>query len=137
MVTSGDAEAIERVLELITRSDAVDAVLVLGVVGSPAASRDSVARGIPPSKEGLHAWDAAFMRRIGALIAVCDKPVINVPLEPLERSVFSGEGRYCPIVLATPKAGAQVLGQMAWYGSYLQAHGIFPGQAVKGSANVK
>jgi acyl-CoA synthetase (NDP forming) len=121
LVTSGDAESIQRVLERVVRSDAVDAVLVLGVVGSPAASRDSVARGIPPNEEGLYAWDAAFMQRIAGLIATSDKPVINVPLEPLERSVFSGEGRYGPIALATPKAGAQVLGQMAWYSAYLRS----------------
>jgi acyl-CoA synthetase (NDP forming) len=121
MVTSGDAESIRWVLERVTRSDAVDAVLVLGVVGSPAASRDSVAKGLPPNAEGLYAWDAAFVRLIASLIAACDKPVINVPLEPLDRSVFSGEGCYCPIVLATPKAAAQVLSQMAWYKAYLQS----------------
>ena len=120
MVTSGDAESILRVLDLVTGCEAVDAVLVLGVVGSPAASRDSVAKGIPPNAEGLHAWDAAYLQQIAYLIDTIDKPVINVSLEPLERSVFPGKGRYHPIVLATPRAGAQVLGQMAWYGAYLR-----------------
>ncbi len=40
LVTSGDVGSIERVVRLVTESEAVDAVLVLGVLGSPATSRE-------------------------------------------------------------------------------------------------
>ena len=65
--------------------------LVLGVVGSPAASRDSVAKGIPPNAEGLHAWDAAYLQQIAYLIEV-RQAGHHVSLEPLERSVFPARG---------------------------------------------
>jgi acyl-CoA synthetase (NDP forming) len=121
LVTSGEQETINRVLDLVAGSDAVDAVLVLAVVGSPVSTRDSIAKGLPPNAEGLYSWDAAFMAHVAGLIAKSNKPIINVSLNALERSVYAGEGGYCPIVLSTPKASAQVLGQMAWYSRYLQS----------------
>jgi hypothetical protein len=57
------------------------------------------------------------------LISSSGKTVIHVPLEPLNRSVFSGGGRYRPVAVSTVLAGAQVLGRMAWYSAYLQTRG--------------
>jgi acyl-CoA synthetase (NDP forming) len=121
LVTSGDAESIEQVVELVTQSESVDAVLVLGVIGSPVTSRYAQAAGIPRNEEGLNPWDAAYLSRVADLIASSGKPVIHVPLEPLERSVFMSNGRYSPVAVSTVRAGAQVVGRMAWYSGYLQS----------------
>ena len=122
MVTSGDADTIERVVGLVTACDAVDSVLVLGVVGSPVTSRDAQAAGTPLNDEGLNPWDAAYLDWVGRLISAHGKPVIHVPLEPLARSVFSSAGRHRPVALSTVRSAAQVLGRMAWYGAYLESH---------------
>jgi acyl-CoA synthetase (NDP forming) len=121
LVTAGDEGSIKQVLERVTGCAAVDAVLVLGVIGSPAASRDPGEKDVSPSDEGLYPWDEAFLEWVGALMTTWNKPIVNVPLEPLQRAIFPREGPYCPVALPTARAGAQVLGQMAWYSDYLQA----------------
>ena len=49
------------------------------------------------------------------------KPIINVPLRPLEAATFPGGARHDPVVLYSPVAAVRALAAMAWYAEYVAA----------------
>jgi hypothetical protein len=55
-------------------------------------------------------------------MASTGKPIINVPLRPLDAATFPGGGRYDPVMLYSPVAAVRALAAMAWYGEYVAAH---------------
>ena len=46
------------------------------------------------------------------------KPIVSVPLSPVQRSVFPGFGRYAPVLLPSPSAAVGALAKAAWYATH-------------------
>ncbi|NLV71867.1 MAG: CoA-binding protein [Actinobacteria bacterium] len=148
-VTQGVPEA---VVETLIASDAVDAVIVMGVVGSMSESRRAVdeietlkagggsggrgptAGGSPaagpaagPEVEGaelaLSGRELSFINQNAALMDRYCKPIVNISQRPMTQAIFSAGGRYSTFVLPSPLRGVRILGKMASYSAYLQKKG--------------
>ena len=125
----------ERVIDLVAASDAVDVVITLALIGSPSSGRpgQARARGMPsrgaeeealpiepagPFAE-LNARETALLAHIAAVMESTGKPIVNVPLCPVERSVFPGLGRYAPVLLPNPRAAVYALARSIWYATHV------------------
>jgi acyl-CoA synthetase (NDP forming) len=121
----------ERVIEIVAACDAVDAVIALALIGSPSSGRsgaskeagggrgaEAPAASAPTLFPELNEIEEALVRHIAKVMEVAGKPVISVPLTPLQRSVFSGLGRFAPILLPSPRAAVRALAGMGWYADY-------------------
>ncbi len=113
-----------RTLTMLAESDAVDAVVVLGILRSPATgwtSDDPAAAGVPggPGRGSFNDAEASFLERVGELMTSTGKPIINVPLRPLECATFPSGTRYDPVILYSPVAAVRALAAMAWYREYV------------------
>jgi acyl-CoA synthetase (NDP forming) len=114
-------------LTVLAESGEVDAVVVLGILRSPSTgwtSDDAAAAGVPggPGRGSFNPAEIAFMERVTELMASTGKPIINVPLRPLEAATFPGGERYDPVILYSPVAAVRALASMAWYGEYVAGH---------------
>ena len=149
-VTSGVPEA---ALEAVVASPDVDAVIVLGVVGSLGESRHAgeeiealkvgrAASTAPAGAEGsasrlsasdgpgeetgeaeLSERELVFLERSTVLMNEHCKPIMSVTVKPLDRSVFPGPGRFSALVLSSPLRAVRVAGKMADYSTYLKKKG--------------
>ncbi|MCZ7661622.1 MAG: acetate--CoA ligase family protein [Thermoleophilia bacterium] len=130
-------EAPERAVEAAVRSVAVDAVIVLGVVGQGAGrqraietARSFLVPGTVPaeleaaSKDDYLAREAAFIHRVGELMNRYHKPIINVSFTPLDQAVFQNEGAYSAVVLPSPLRSVRVVAKMAGYRDFLASRGV-------------
>ena len=113
-----------RALTVLAESDEVDAVVVLGILRSPSTgwtSDDPVAAGVPggPGLGSFNPAETAFLERVTELMASTGKPIINVPLRPLEAATFPGGARHDPAILYSPVAAVRALAAMAWYAEYV------------------
>ena len=113
-------------LTILAESDAVDAVVVLGILRSPSTgwmSDDPVAAGMAggPGRGNFNPAEVTFLERVTELMASTGKPIINVPLRPLEAAMFPGGARHDPVILYSPVAAVRALAAMAWYGEYVAA----------------
>ncbi|PKQ38483.1 MAG: CoA-binding protein [Actinobacteria bacterium HGW-Actinobacteria-1] len=114
-------------LTILAESAEVDAVVALGILRSPSTgwiSDDPAAAGIAggPGRGSFNPAETAFLERVTELMASTGKPIINVPLRPLDAATFPGGGRYDPVMLYSPVAAVRALAAMAWYGEYVAAH---------------
>ncbi len=114
-------------LTALAESDEVDAVVVLGILRSPSTgwtSDDAASAGVPggPGRGSFNPAEIAFLERVTELMASTGKPIISVPLRPLEAATFPGGGQYDPVILYSPVAAVRALAAMAWYGEYVAAH---------------
>jgi acyl-CoA synthetase (NDP forming) len=136
----------ERIIETVAGCDAVDSILALALVGSPAtgragqtASRGAVGRpeagetdgegeprgGAELDGEGeLNDAELALLRRIAAVMDTSGKPVIAVPLVPVVRSVFPGGASHSPVLLPTPTAAVRALRSMTTYAEHRPRHSL-------------
>jgi len=117
----------ERTLTVLAESEMVDAVVVLGILRSPSTgwtSDDAVLAGAPggPGRGAFNSAEIAFLEHVTELMARTGKPIINVPLRPLEVAAFPGGARHDPVILYSPVAAVRALAAMAWYGEYVAAH---------------
>jgi hypothetical protein len=124
LVAAVGPDLASRALTLLTESDAVDAVVALGILRSPSTgwtSDDAVAAGVPggPGRGNFNSAEVAFLERVTELMASTGKPIINVPLRPLEAATFPGGMRHDPVILYSPVAAVRALAAMAWYGEYV------------------
>lgn len=109
----------ESVIELVASCEVVDAVVALALIGSPSSGRPGQAR--PPDAgaagrfAGLTAQEKALLEHIAAVMERTGKPVVSVPLCPVERSVFPGLGPYAPVLLPSPPAAIRALARATWY----------------------
>lgn len=115
-------------LTMLAESEVVDAVVVLGILRSPSTgwtSDDPSAAGVPsgPGGGSFNPAEVAFLERVAELMARTGKPIINVPLRPLEAATFAGGARHDPVILYSPVAAVRALAAMAWYGEYVAARG--------------
>ncbi|MDZ4169482.1 MAG: acetate--CoA ligase family protein [Coriobacteriia bacterium] len=113
-------------LTMLAESQAVDAVVVLGILRSPSTgwtSDDPVAAGVPggPGRGNFNPAEIAFLERVTELMESTGKPIINVPLRPIEAATFPGGTRHDPVILYSPVAAVRALAGMAWYGEYVAA----------------
>ncbi len=116
-----------RALTVLAESDEVDAVVALGILRSPSTgwiSDDATLAGVPggPGRGSFNAAETAFLERVTELMASTGKPIINVPLRPLDAATFPGGARHDPVILYSPVAAVRALAAMAWYGEYVAAH---------------
>lgn len=123
LVAAVSPDLAERTLTVLTESDAVDAVVVLGILRSPTTGWISeVAPQIEVAGsggEGFSPVEAAFLRRSAELMEQTGKPIINVPLRPMETATFSSEATHDPVILYSPVAAVRALAAMAWYREYV------------------
>jgi acyl-CoA synthetase (NDP forming) len=124
LVTAIGPDISSRALTVLAESDAVDAVVALGILRSPSTgwtSDDAVAAGAAggPGRGSFNPAEAAFLERVTELMASTGKPIINVPLRPLEAATFPGGMRHDPVILYSPVAAVRALAAMAWYGEYV------------------
>jgi hypothetical protein len=139
-VTTGIPEA---VVETLVASDEVDAVIVMGVVGSMSESLKAITEieGLKAVCTELPDVDTAgcdeeeqaepeltereldFIRQTAALMDRYCKPIANISQRPMSQAIFSVGGRYATFVLPSPLRGVRILGKMAGYSAYLQKHG--------------
>lgn len=118
-------------LTMLAESEAVDAVVVLGILRSPSTgwrSDDPAAAGAPggPGRGSFNPAEVAFLQRVTELMKSTGKPIINVPLRPLEAATFPGGVQHDPVILYSPVAAVRALAAMAWYGEYVAAQGDRP-----------
>lgn len=139
-VTPGIPEA---VVERLVADAGVDAVLVLGLVGSLSESKrvnrelerlkkladaedvELSTEQSPPTQEEpeLSDRELAFVKRMAELMDEYCKPIINVSFKPIGQAVFPAGGRYSALVLSSPLPAVRVLDKMARYSDYLLRRG--------------
>jgi acyl-CoA synthetase (NDP forming) len=127
LVASVGPDLAERTLTLLAESEAVDAVVVLGVLRSPSTGWTSddaaLAVGAPgaPARDRFNPAETAFLERVTALMESTGKPIVNVPLRTLEVATFPGGARHDPVILYSPVAAVRALAAMAWYAEFVAA----------------
>ena len=118
-------------LTLLAESEAVDAVVVLGILRSPSTgwtSDDAAPADVPgaPGGDRFNPAETAFLERVTELMESTGKPIINVPLRPLEAATFPGGARHDPVILYSPVAAVRALAAMAWYAEYVAVQAAEP-----------
>ncbi len=114
----------KRVLTVLVESEMVDAVVMLGVLHSPSTgwTSDDVAPAGVTGRSRFNPAETVLLERVTELMEGTGKPIISVPLRPLEVATFPGGGRYDPVILYSPVAAVRALAAMAWYREYVSAH---------------
>ncbi len=128
----------ERAVEAVVRSDAVDAVIALGIVGNgagrqrtietaqrihAAASEETALRELGEF-EDFESREAAFIRRAGELMNRYRKPIVNVSFTPMDQAVYDADGPYSAVILPSPLRSVRVIAKMARYRAFLDAVGV-------------
>jgi acyl-CoA synthetase (NDP forming) len=134
----------EAVMETLVASDAVDALIVMGIVGSMSESRraiqevecikaaaegaagldDTVACYDEPVEPELSSRELQFISEVADLMDRYGKPIANISFKPMTQAVYSQGGRYSTFVLPSPLRGVRILGKMASYSAHLRKHGV-------------
>lgn len=115
LVAAIGSDLAQRALTVLVESEMVDAVAVLGILNSPStgAVEDEAGCG------RFNPEETTFLTRVTELMESTGKPIINVPLRPLETATFHGNARYDAVILYSPVAAVRALAAMAWYGEYI------------------
>jgi acyl-CoA synthetase (NDP forming) len=132
----------EGVVEALAASDAVDAVLVMGVIGSMSESRKAQAEiervkraGMGTAEENaagcepegaepeLSQREHDFIDQMATLMDRYCKPIVNISFKPMTQAIYSVGGRYSTFVLPSPLRAVHVLRKMADYSEFLQKKG--------------
>ncbi|MHB0981530.1 MAG: acetate--CoA ligase family protein [Thermoleophilia bacterium] len=127
----------ERAVEAVVRSEAVDAVIALGIVGVAAGRQRAIetaveiqaaAGGEPDLRElgefeDFQSREMAYIRRTGELMNHYEKPIINVSFTPMDQAVFDADGPYSAVVLPSPLRSVRVIAKMAAYRAFLDSVG--------------
>jgi acyl-CoA synthetase (NDP forming) len=143
MVTTTTQGVPEAVVETLASSEGVDAVIVMGVVGSMSESQRAITEledlkayggekagahqaadsGCEQAEPELSERELAFIMQNAALMDRFGKPIANISQRPMTQAIFSGGGRYASFVLPSPLRAVRILGKMAYYSGYLQKKG--------------
>jgi acyl-CoA synthetase (NDP forming) len=141
LVASVSPDLAERTLTLLAESEAVDAVVVLGVLHSPSTgwtSGDAAPAGDEldvARRACFNPAEIAFLERVTALMESTGKPIVNVPLRTVQVATFPGGARHDPVILYSPVAAIRALAAMAWYAEYVAAQAVpSPRRHEKGDA---
>lgn len=127
LVAAVGPDLASKTLTVLAESEAVDAVVALGILRSPSTgwiSDDPVAAGATGGlgRGSFNSAETAFLERVTELMKSTGKPIINVPLRPVEAATFPGGERHDPVMLYSPVAAVRALGAMAWYREYRDTH---------------
>jgi len=127
LVAAVGPDLASHALTVLAESEMVDAVIALGILRSPSTgwtSDDPAAAGLPggPGRGSFNTTETAFLERVTELMASTGKPIINVPLRPIDAATFPGGARHDPVILYSPVAAVRALAAMAWYGEYVAEH---------------
>ena len=109
--------------EALLESNAVDAIIVLSVLGVPSSGSEIRQKSETGEYAGLSPWETAFVDLVAELMEATGKPIINVPDTPIRGSLFDRGKRYSPIVLSSPQAAVRALDRMEWYGAFRRRTG--------------
>lgn len=127
LVAAIGSDLAQRTLTVLVESEAVDAVAVLGILNSP--STGAITDEAPlvdgpggPCRGRFNAEEVSFLTRVTELMERTGKPIINVPLRPLETATFHGAGRHDAVIVYSPVAAIRALSALAWYREYVDAH---------------
>ena len=96
LVTTVTGGVPERVVELVAGDDGVDAVITLALIGSPSSGRTGHSGG----GSRLNERETALLAHFAAVMDRTGKPVVSVPLSPVERTVYPGLGTTRPCCCA-------------------------------------
>lgn len=118
LVAAIGADLAQRALTVLIESESVDAVAVLGILNSPSTGAVTDEAGC----SRFNAEEITFLTRVTELMERTGKPIINVPLRPLETATFHGKGRYDAVIVYSPVAAIRALSALAWYREYVDAH---------------
>ena len=118
MVAMAGGDVGPRVLAAVARCPEVDAVVVLSVLGVPNTGDEVRGQAATGDYEDFSPWEQRYLDGVAALMAETGKPIVNVPDLPIRRAVYTGDHRYAPVVVPTPRAAALVLERMARYGAW-------------------
>ena len=69
----------------------------------------------------LNDRERTLLAHVAAVMDRTGKPVLGVPLTPLDRSVFPGLGGFAPVLLPTPSAAVRALAAATWYATHTDA----------------
>ncbi|MBN2248009.1 MAG: acetate--CoA ligase family protein [Coriobacteriia bacterium] len=124
LVAAIGSDLAQRALTALVESETVDAVAVLGILNSPstgAIEDESLVVDGPggPCRGMFNAEETTFLTCVTELMDRTGKPIINVPLRPLETATFHGSGRYDAVIVYSPVAAVRALSAMAWYREYV------------------
>lgn len=128
LVAAIGSDLAQRALTVLIESDNVDAVAVLGILNSPSTGSavDEGASFDPANGDRCNRFnpeEVTFLTRVTELMERTGKPIINVPLRPLETATFHGAGRYDAVIVYSPVAAIRALAAMAWYREHVASHG--------------
>jgi len=121
-VASAGGDVMPKILTGVAECDAVDAIIMMSVLGIPTSAGGEREIGAHGDFLGLSAWEDSLMALIADLMEKTGKPIINVPDTPIRGSVFDYGKHYRPIVLSSARSAALALDRMEWYASYRRAH---------------
>ena len=133
LVATVSAGVPERTIELVAACDEVDSVITLALFGSPSAGRSGQSRpatdGAPGDADDgsgaagdplaeFNERERALLKHLAVVGERTGKPIVNVPLCPVGRSVFPTLGACAPILLPTPPAAVGALARATWYATH-------------------
>jgi acyl-CoA synthetase (NDP forming) len=121
-VASAGGDVMPKILTGVAECDAVDAVLMMSVLGIPTSAGGEREIGAHGEFLSLSAWEDELMALIAELMEKTGKPIINVPDMPIRGSVFDYGKRYRPIVLSSARSAALALDRMEWYARHKRDH---------------
>jgi len=121
-VASAQGDTIHKILTAVIESDAVDAVIMMSVLGIPTSAGGEREMSEHGEFVNLTPWEDSLLALVADLMEKTGKPVINVPDSPIRGSVFDYGRRYRPIVLSSAQAAAMALDAMEWYAAYRRDH---------------
>ncbi len=121
-VASAGGDVMPQILKGVAECDAVDAIIMMSVLGIPTSAGGDREIGALGEFLTLTAWENDLMALIADLMEKTGKPIINVPDMPIRGSVFDYGKRYRPIVLSSARSAALALDRMEWYARYKRAH---------------
>lgn len=127
LVATVSAGVPERTIELVAACDGVDSVITLALFGSPSSGRSGQGRpgadDVPGHADGdplaeFNERERDLLRHLAVVGERTGKPILSVPLCPVERSVFPALGACAPILLPTPPAAVGALARATWYATH-------------------
>ncbi len=121
-VASAGGDVMPKILTGVAECDAVDAIIMMSVLGIPTSAGGPREVGGFGEFLTLTPWEDSLMALIAELMEKTGKPIINVPDMPIRGSVFDYGKRYRPIVLSSARSAALALDRMEWYASYKRDH---------------